>query len=177
MFRCHCAVTDALVNNACIRDISGALSILALVQYLHLRECLVDVQLDHATANKTLWRWTSSGMYSSSSAYATFFHGQIVLGSTKEVWRTVLGGTKEVWRTKAPHEHKFFLWLAIQDRCWTSERRCHHGLMDSDDCMLCGQSVETMDHLLVGYVFSKEHWYKFLHHIGSGRILSSSLLI
>jgi hypothetical protein len=61
-------------------------------------------------------------MYSSSSAYATFFHGQIVLGSIKEVWRTVRGGTKEVWRTKAPREHKFFLWLAIQDRCWT------HGL-------------------------------------------------
>jgi hypothetical protein len=68
-----------------------------------------------------------------------------------------------VWRIKAPHEHKFFLWLAIQDRCWTSERRHRHGLADSNDCALCGQSAETMDHLLIGCVFSREFWYRFLH--------------
>jgi hypothetical protein len=92
--RCHRSrmVADALANNAWMRDISGALSILVLVQYLQLRERLVDVQLDLATADKTLWRWTSSSLYSSSSAYAAFFHGQ-----------TVLAGAKEVWRIKAPH--------------------------------------------------------------------------
>jgi hypothetical protein len=58
--RCHHShtVTDALANNAWIRDISGALSIPVLVQYLQLKEHLVDVQLDLATADKTLWRWT-----------------------------------------------------------------------------------------------------------------------
>jgi hypothetical protein len=92
--RCHRSrmVADALANNAWMRDISGALSILVLVQYLQLRERLVDVQLDLATADKTLWRWTSSSLYSSSSAYAIFFHGQ-----------TALAGAKEVWRIKAPH--------------------------------------------------------------------------
>jgi hypothetical protein len=120
-------VTHALANNAWIRDMSGALSILVLMQYLHLRARLVDVQLDHATTDKMIWRWTSSDTYLSSSAYAAFFHGQ-----------TVLGGTKEVWRTKAPREHKFFLWLAIQDRCWTLEHRRRHGLTDCDDCALCG---------------------------------------
>jgi hypothetical protein len=99
-----------------------------------------------------LWRWTSSGLYSSSSAYAAFFHNQ-----------TVLAGAKEVWRIKAPHEHKFFLWLAIQDRCSASEHRRRHGLANSDDCALCGQLIETMNHLLVGCVFSREFWYRFLH--------------
>jgi hypothetical protein len=35
--------------------------------------------------------------------------------------QTALGTAKEVWQIKASREHKFFLWLAIQDRCWTSE--------------------------------------------------------
>ncbi len=55
MFCCHCAVRDALVNNACIRDISGALSILALVQYLHLRgQNFGDHGMIHLTQLKSL---------------------------------------------------------------------------------------------------------------------------
>jgi hypothetical protein len=54
--RCHrCrTIASALVNNAWIRDILGALSIPVLVQYLYLMECLVEVQLDQATTNRTI---------------------------------------------------------------------------------------------------------------------------
>jgi hypothetical protein len=58
-------------------------------------------------------------------------------------------------KVKAPNEHHFFIWLAIQDRCWTSERLQRHGL-----CALCNQGVELISHLLFGCVL--EIWFKVL---------------
>jgi hypothetical protein len=57
------------------------------------------------------WRWSASRVYLASSACTVLNLGQ-----------TLLLGAKEMWRTKAAMEVKFFLWLALQDRCWTSER-------------------------------------------------------
>jgi hypothetical protein len=46
----------------------------------------------------------------------------------------------------------FFGWLALHGRCSTSNRLCRDGLPDRDDCVLCAQEVETLDHLLIGCV-------------------------
>jgi hypothetical protein len=51
------------------------------------------------------------GEYPARSAYAALFHGQ-----------TALGGVKELWKSRAPNKCHFFLWLALQDCCWTAER-------------------------------------------------------
>jgi hypothetical protein len=51
----------------------GALSISVIVQYLPLRARLIDVQLDPDISDGMIWKWTASGMYSVSSAYAAFF--------------------------------------------------------------------------------------------------------
>jgi hypothetical protein len=69
---------------------------------------------------------------------------------------------KEVWKVKAPREHKFFVCLAIQDRCWTSERLQRHGMDNSGPHAFCAQSPESIDHLLLSYVFSREIWFKTL---------------
>jgi hypothetical protein len=60
---------------------------------------------------------------------------------------------------------KFFAWLVLHGRCWTSDRLHRHGLKDSDSCALCAQAVETLDHLLVDCVFSRETWFRTLGHI------------
>jgi hypothetical protein len=95
-----------------------------------------------------VWKWTSFSTYSASSAYEALFRGQ-----------TVMLGAKEVWRMKAPREHKFFLSLVIQDTCWTSERRRWHDLTTSAGCALCSQADASIDHLLVGCIFSREVWW------------------
>jgi hypothetical protein len=59
----------------------------------------------------------------------------------------------------------FFLWLAIQDRCWTAELRWLHGLADDDACALCSHAPETIDHLLVDCVVSRELWFKVLRRL------------
>jgi hypothetical protein len=147
----HRLIITALADRAWIRDITGALTIPALVQYLHLKERVNGVLLGSGTCNRTVWKWTSSGMYSASSAYAAFFHGQIALC-----------GAKEVWRMKALRQHNFFLWLIIQDRCWTSDRCQRHGLSNCEPCALYSQATETIHHLLAGCVFSREVCLKAL---------------
>jgi hypothetical protein len=41
-------------------------------------------------------------------------------------------------------------------------RRMRHGLQDSAECAFCGQEDETVDHLLVGCVFTRDLWFRLL---------------
>jgi hypothetical protein len=97
-------VAEGLDVNHWIQDIIGALMILVIVQYLQLCGLVDGVRLDPAMQDMLVWRWTTSGDYSASSAYAALFHGQ-----------TALGGAKELWKSRAPNKCRFFLWLALQD--------------------------------------------------------------
>jgi hypothetical protein len=152
---CKRTVAAALANDSWIRDISGPLTIPMIVQYLHLRQQLEGVHLDSVVEDRLSWRWSQSGAYSASSAYGAMF-----LGSSE------LLGVKQLWKTKAPGEHRFFRWLVLLDRCWTAERRRRHGLQDGDSCALCDQGSETISHLLLGCVYSREVWTSFLQRFG-----------
>jgi hypothetical protein len=141
----------ALSNGTWIRDISGPLTVPVIGQYLHLRRQLERVSLDPALDDRISWRWSQSGPYSASSAYGTMFFGS-----------SELLGARQLWKTKAPGERKFFGWLVLLDRCWTAERRRRHDLQDGDSCALRDQEPETITHLLLGCVYSREVWTSFL---------------
>jgi hypothetical protein len=59
-----------------------------------------------------------------------------------------------------------FIWLVLQDRCWTAERQRRHGLQDDDDCAFCSQLAESIGHLVVGCPFSREVCFKCFRRIG-----------
>jgi hypothetical protein len=113
------------------------------------------VVLQPGMEDSTIWRWSVSGTYSASSAYAALLHGQ-----------TVLLREKEVWKVKGPREHKFFVWFVIQDRCWMSERSQCHGMDNSGLCALCAQNPESIDHLVLSCVVSEEIWFVTLRCYG-----------
>lgn len=138
-----------------MRDIAGALTTDVLCQYLSLWEFLRTVALDNTSSDRFVWRWSADGTYSASSTYRAFFHG---LSS--------LLGAKELWRARVPPKLKFFFWLALHGRLWTAERRRRHGLQDSDTCALCDQDVESITHLVLGCVFSRELWFLLLSPLG-----------
>uniref|UniRef100_A0A453K6B6 Reverse transcriptase zinc-binding domain-containing protein n=1 Tax=Aegilops tauschii subsp. strangulata TaxID=200361 RepID=A0A453K6B6_AEGTS len=69
---------------------------------------------------------------------------------------------KLTWKSWAPLRVKFFMWLALQDRCWTAERLAIHGLPHEPACALCDQEDETMQHLMAGCSFSHQVWYDVL---------------
>jgi hypothetical protein len=148
-------VASALAGCAWIRDITGALMIPILIQYLQLRQQLDTIDLSLRVEDQITWKWSSSGQYSYSSAYAVMFYGQ-----------SVVLGAKELWKVRAPNEFKLFFWLAIQNRCWTLECLAHHGLRNNGLCTLCKQSKETISHMVLGCVYSREIWFRGLRRCG-----------
>jgi hypothetical protein len=89
-------VASTLVGHAWIRDITGALTITVLMQYLHLRQQLDAIALSPGV-DRMIWKWNVSGQYSSSSAYTGCYTAS----------RQLLGA-KELWKVKAWNEFKFF---------------------------------------------------------------------
>jgi hypothetical protein len=82
-----------------------------IILYLQVRMLVDEVVLDPATQDNFRWRWCSSGVYLAFLAYQATFQGQ-----------TALYGTKELWKVKDPNKCRMFIWLVLQDRCWTAER-------------------------------------------------------
>jgi hypothetical protein len=133
----------------------GALTVLVLLQYVEVWERMEAIVLNHSTSDATIWHWCSSGLYSVRSAYSTMFIGQ-----------SELQGAWYLWKVKALAEFKFFFWLALQGRCWTSECLHRRGLASDASCALFSKAEESTDHLLLGCVFTTEVWARMLQPLG-----------
>jgi hypothetical protein len=58
-----------------IRDVTGALSVPALVEFLELVDTTQHVPLSPDVPDQVQWKLTASGVYSAESAYRAFFTG------------------------------------------------------------------------------------------------------
>jgi hypothetical protein len=95
------------------------------------------------------WPWSSPGEYTARSTYKMLTQGSIThpLGEA-------------IWRNMATPKSKQFVWLAAQDRIWSSERRHRHGLQDqASRCEVCMQEIETSEHILMQCVVTREVWH------------------
>jgi hypothetical protein len=70
-------VQNALRGNRWVWDITLARIVLVVVQYLHLWDTLRDYYLSDQP-DRFIWKWSSSGDFSSSSAYKALFVGEDV---------------------------------------------------------------------------------------------------
>jgi hypothetical protein len=71
-------VHDGLLGNSWARDISGELSVDAVVQYLRLWmqvSATAATQLAPDADDSFAWKWNGDGRFSSRSAYRMLFHG------------------------------------------------------------------------------------------------------
>jgi hypothetical protein len=144
-------VASALDHNAWIANISGALTVQVLLQFLQLAQLLDGVLLQQGMTDLFIWRWSPTGQYSMALACGTLFLGQ-----------AQLLGPKELWKSKAPNKCRFFVQLALQGRCWMVARRLKHGLQSDETCAMCCQDLETCDHLLTSCSFSRTVWFTTL---------------
>ncbi|KAF8669944.1 hypothetical protein HU200_051126 [Digitaria exilis] len=149
-------VHEALQDKRWVRDITGGLTVQVILDYLFIWEKVYRWSLVQDVEDRPIWKWTADNKFTTASAYQAFFLGQHAIPGAK-----LLAGTK------APGKCKFFLWLVLHDRCWTASRIKRHNLQDDDACALCGQESETITHLLTGCVFSRELWFRLLHHVGA----------
>jgi hypothetical protein len=118
-----------------------------LTEFISLWNIVEQVQLLPGMPDTFTWRLTADRQYSASLAYGAMFVGSL------RPFRA-----KQIWKTSAPPRVKFFFWLVMHGRYWMAHRRRRHGLQESDACIICDQAVETMDHTILGCVFSREVW-------------------
>jgi len=133
------------------RDITGPLSIQAMEQCNVFWDRLADFPLAPDSDDELSWKWTASGGYTASSAYFALHNGA-----------TQLNGADRIWKTWAPLRVKFFLWLAVKHRHWTSDRRLRHGLTADPIYRHCDQENESSDHIIFRCSYSLQVWWVFL---------------
>lgn len=146
-----CTVAEALLHGAWVHHVAGPHSPRLIAEFVLLSNLLEQVQLIQGTPDMFSWRLSADGRYSAASAYGAMF-----LGCSRPA------GARVLWKTSAPPRVKFFFWLLMYGKCWTAHRRWRHGLQDACSCVFCDQADETMDHLVLGCVFSREVWERCL---------------
>jgi hypothetical protein len=103
-------------------------------QFVSLWSLVMQVQRSNEPDQFT-WRFTTSGVYTSSSAYRAQFHGSYAHYEWNRVW-------------KAPVEPKckFFSWLLLQNKLWTADWLARHGNPANTICQLSHAAGNGLPH-------------------------------
>jgi hypothetical protein len=139
------SVKEALEDLKWVDDIRASLQAQALLEFLLIWDTLQEVHLHPEVPDHHYWTSSSIGVYSSKSAYDRFFMGSVQFEPAERIWNS--------W---AAPRCKFFLWLASLNCCWTMDRLARKGLDHPPYCLFCDQEEETIQHILVGCIFSKK---------------------
>ena len=107
--------SDQVNTIAWVRDITGALTVQVIIEYLQIWNLVENQAIIDLAEDRFIWKWTADHCFTTASAYRAFFIGQ-----------HPIPGAKLLRKTKAPGRCKFFVWLVLHDRCWTNARRKRH---------------------------------------------------
>ena len=67
---------------------------------------------------------------------------------------------RAIWKCWAPLSCKLFIWHATQYYLWMADQRLRHGLQDQiSACYICAQEEDSVDHILLHYVFIPQVWH------------------
>lgn len=128
-------------------NIPGGIIAQHIQQFVYPWEKISLVTLDPNTSDQITWKLTPEGNYTTKSVYALQF-----LGSTTTVYKKVI---RKTW---APPKCKFFAWVAIQNRLWTSDRLQAWDWPNQRTCPLCRQSPETTLRLFFECRYARQVW-------------------
>jgi hypothetical protein len=144
-------VQVALIQNKWMEDIVGTLSPFAAMECVRLWLCIAEVDGSRDTEGEDVFSWPCSpnGIYSAKATYDRLHVGMIHMSAAEAIW---ING--------ALLKCKIFMWLTVQDRQWTLERRRRHGLQaHSSPCFVYLQEEDSMSHLFTQCVHARQVWY------------------
>jgi hypothetical protein len=128
-------------------DIPADLDALAIDQLLAVADRVEGLSITAGVPDIFRWNWGAKETYSAKACYLGMFHGSVEMA-----------GALQVWKSRAPAKCRFFLWLALRDRCWTADRLERRGLPRPLACPFCDQAQESIVHLLLGCVLARTVW-------------------
>ena len=93
-----CTIQEALTDQTWVKDIQGAVTVGAIVDFLQLWDLLSGFEVHAEVEDSHIWRLSFGGQYSAKSAYEGFFLRLHAFWSYERIWKT--------W---APAKCRFFL--------------------------------------------------------------------
>ncbi|CAM0954217.1 unnamed protein product [Alopecurus aequalis] len=147
-WRKNLTVAEALNRGRWMQGLQRMTSDEQLNQFVALWVKVQEVVLS-TEKDSIRWNRTGGGVYSAKSAYQGQFIGRICAPE--------LG---KVWAMRTEQKVKFYVWLMLQNRNWTSDRLARRGWPHSALCCFCDQTGESAVHLLLLCPFAKEIWLK-----------------
>ncbi|XBJ27668.1 hypothetical protein VPH35_004899 [Triticum aestivum] len=118
-----------------------------ILQFIKLWELMQTIQLS-TSHDSIVWKRSNNGNYTAKSAYEAQFIGRIPQQQLEVVWKANTRG-----------KVKFYIWLLLQNRNWTTDRLARGEWPHNPICPLCDQAPETALHLLLRCPYAKELWF------------------
>ena len=125
---------EAMADGAWAQDVGPNIALEALQEFLSLWNEVATWEPTAGVQDEFSWSWEDTGKFSVRSAYAANF-----------LAREVAPAADLIWKSRAPSQCKFFIWLALLNRCWTSDRLARRGLPHQDACPFCDQEEESIN--------------------------------
>jgi hypothetical protein len=143
------SVADALEHDHWISDVMHNITPALFADYVLLWILVDQPGFNHLEQedDQIIWTRTANGVYSAKSAYLMQFDGSLESIFPAKVWH--------VW---APSRCKFFIWLMLQNRIWTTDRLFLRGWPNQYFCPLCRRNLETVHHLFKECSVSQQVW-------------------
>jgi len=133
-----------------------------------LRELLEDLEGHRGTKEDDVWQWRleDNGRFIVKSMYKKFEGLMLEARSiTDEQGRVFL----HIWKSLTPCKVLAFSWKLLHDRIPTKVNLAHMQVLPpetSSNCVMCAGVLESLNHLFLHCVFSKEVWDEFLKMVG-----------
>jgi hypothetical protein len=101
--------------------------------------------------DKIIWRWTSNGKFTVSSAYECQFHGSMTFPAPV------------IWKASSDTKSNFFTWLIVHGQVLTVENMAKRNWQCIPTCSLCLCMKETTEHLLTKCNYTEAAWNIVAH--------------
>lgn len=143
------SLAEALLGNRWIRDLNihEGFTTAHLLQLVNFWILIAPTQLQPQQEDTIFWNLTPDGNYMTALAYKPQFVGCIKSPELSTIWKS--------W---APPKCKFFAWLILQNRVWTSDRLARRDWDHRPSCPLCRATMETAHHLVFSCRYTRRVW-------------------